>query len=59
MFESLYRTGMIGFAGDQVPGGQSGKDGRGKNDWESRWSKANKFILSLTEEKAVGIMQNH
>ena len=35
------------------------KEGRDKNDWETRWSKANKFILGLTEEMAVEIMQNH
>jgi hypothetical protein len=39
--------------------GQSEEEKGDKNNWENRWSKANKFILCLTEEKAVGIMQNH
>jgi hypothetical protein len=50
---------MIGFAGDVVFGGQPPQGGRDKSDRENRWSRANKFILSLTDEKAMEIMQNH
>jgi hypothetical protein len=49
----------LGLQGTWFLVGSRRKEGRDKSDGENRWSRANKFILGLTDEKAMEIMQNH
>ena len=57
---NLERAGLMGFLegpGFSCPA--AWREQRDRFDKISRWGQANKFILGLTEEKAMEIMQNH